>query len=300
MTSGAIADSLGISPRSVKRYITELRQIGAPVETTSDPAGYRLVPGAAFELPGIWFSHSELTALLFANELLESAEPGLMRDKLGQLRSKVERLMNAEQLGASGLSKRVRILRVAGRGTGNYFLAVAEAMASRKRLRIGYLGRTRKDDTTRIVSPQRLVHYRDNWYLDAWCHSRKDLRTFALERISSAKLLPTAAKDISDSKLHEVLATAFGIFSGKPRGTAVLVFSEYRARWVSEETWHPAQRGHFLPDGRYQLSLPYSDPRELTSEILKFGAGVEVIAPEELRESVRHEIERMHAQYQSS
>jgi proteasome accessory factor C len=68
--------------------------------------------------------------------------------------------------------------------------------------------------------------------------------------------------------------------------TAVLRFTAERARWVANEEWHPEQRGEFLPDGRYQLSLPYADPRELIMDILKYGPDVEVVAPDSLRAAV--------------
>ena len=68
---------------------------------------------------------------------------------------------------------------------------------------------------------------------------------------------------------------------------AKLRFSAERARWVGSEIWHPDQRGVFDPAGRYTLELPYRDDRELLLEILKHGAGVEVLAPEALRTKVR-------------
>jgi len=66
----------------------------------------------------------------------------------------------------------------------------------------------------------------------------------------------------------------------------VLVFTAERARWAAEERWHPAQRGRFLGDGRFELRIPYGDPRELVMDILKYGPDVEVVAPEELRQLV--------------
>lgn len=68
--------------------------------------------------------------------------------------------------------------------------------------------------------------------------------------------------------------------------TAVLRFIAERARWVASEEWHPEQQGRFLPDGRYELSLPYGDPRELIMDILKYGPDVEVMAPDDLRAAV--------------
>jgi len=72
--------------------------------------------------------------------------------------------------------------------------------------------------------------------------------------------------------------------------TAELVFSAERARWVADEDWHPAQVSDWLPDGRYRLKVPYSDPRELSMEILKHGAECEVLAPRALRELVHTQL----------
>lgn len=72
--------------------------------------------------------------------------------------------------------------------------------------------------------------------------------------------------------------------------TAILHFTEYRARWVAEEMWHPKQQGRFLADGRYELRIPYGKPHELIMDILKYGPDVEVIAPESLRQVVREKL----------
>ncbi len=186
---------------------------------------------------------------------------------------------------------------MAGRGAGPCFNAATTALVQRKRLKIEYHGRIRGDVTDREISPQRLVHYRDNWYLDAWCHLRKDLRSVALERIRVAKVSSRAALDVPEAKLDEHFAAAYGIFAGSPKQMAVLRFTAERARWVADEQWHPRQAGRFLDDGRYELQVPYSDPRELVMDILKFGASVEVVAPEELRVLVAKELAAASSQY---
>jgi predicted DNA-binding transcriptional regulator YafY len=140
----------------------------------------------------------------------------------------------------------------------------------------------------RDVSPQRLVHYRGNWYLDAWCHLRNDLRTFAIDGMRSVGLLDEPAREVAVKKLEDYLASGSGIMRADAGVTwAKLRFSIERARWVGSEVWHPDQRGVFDPSGRYTLELPYRDDRELLLEILKHGAGVEVLAPSELRAKVR-------------
>lgn len=182
---------------------------------------------------------------------------------------------------------------MAGRNTsGEHFQIVAGALLQRRRLVIRYHGRGKDEETQREISPQRLTHYRDNWYLDAWCHQRNALRSFAVDRLREAKALETRAKDIAEKKLDAHFASSYGIFAGKPEHTARLIFTPQRARWVAEEQWHPQQQGRILEDGSYELQIPYSDPRELAMDILKHGAEVEVVEPESLRELLQEQLQR--------
>ena len=167
------------------------------------------------------------------------------------------------------------------------FEIAARALLERKRLVLRYYNRQRDDETAREVSPQRLVHYRDNWYLDAWCHLREDLRSFAVDAIRSAELIDRPTREVPEQELDEVLAGGYGIFSGRDTQWAQLRFTAVRARWVSAELWHPRQRAHFEPDGAYVLEVPYSDDRELVMDILKFGPDVEVLRPPALRQRVQ-------------
>jgi predicted DNA-binding transcriptional regulator YafY len=283
---------------TVMRVIEELRNYGAPVEYLREANGYRYTPGKAFELPGIWFSPSELEALFVAEHLLERAEPGLLAETLAPLKQKLGAILKLEHLGRGELVRRVRILRMAGRGTGRYFNLIADALTRRRRLFIAYHSRSRDEATGREVSPQRLAHYRDNWYLDAWCHLRKGLRSFAVERIHDAQSRARPAINVAEKKLDAHFATAYGIFAGRPRHTARLRFTAGRARWVADETWHPQQYGHLDGDGSYILEIPYSDARELVMDILKHGPEVEVVSPASLRARLRKALELTLARYQ--
>ena len=141
-------------------------------------------------------------------------------------------------------------------------------------------------ETERVISPQRLVHYRDNWYVDAWCHLRKDLRSFAVDAIRAAEPLDERAKEIPKAELDDYLKGGYGIFAGKKVAWAKLKFSPLAARWVATQNWHSKQKGELEKDGSYCLSLPYSDDRELVMDILKYGPDVEVLEPEALRKRV--------------
>lgn len=170
-------------------------------------------------------------------------------------------------------------------------------MLQHKQLNIIYHSRSHDQQTERVISPQRLTHYRDNWYLDAYCHKRNALRSFAVERIVSSVLLDHAALEIIETELNEHFATSYGIFAGKANHTAVLRFTAERARWVADEQWHPQQQGEFMPDGSYELRIPYANETGLVMDILKHGAAVEVIAPQALRQTIMQNLRLAQEKY---
>ena len=94
-----------------------------------------------------------------------------------------------------------------------------------------------------------------------------------------------------------MLAAGYGIFSGSETEWAGLKFKPEQARWVMEEQWHPQQRTELLQDGSLLLELPYANPTELVMDILRYGAGVEVMAPPQLRRQVQDHLQSALAVY---
>jgi predicted DNA-binding transcriptional regulator YafY len=281
-----LCNQLECSRATLNRLLGELRTLGAPLLYDREHGGYRYDHKDTFELPGFWINAVELQALLTMEILLDQTESGPLTTLLVPIKSRITAVLNAHGLSADAQARRIRLVRIASRGGGPAFQAVADAVMQRKRLAINYFVRQRDEHTERIVSPQRLVHYRDNWYLDGWCHTRAALRSFALDAIREARLCDEPARDIDTATLDAHYASAYGIFAGTPTAWAVLRFSPMRARWLIAERWHAEQRGRVLDDGRYELSLPYADSRELVMDILKYGPDVEVVSPEELRREV--------------
>ena len=294
---------LECSEPTIFRLIRILRDIlGAPLQHDDEIGGYyyeRTAQGGTYELPGLWFNAKELQALLVFERLFENLEPGLLREHLKPLSSRIDELLNSKHLGLSEAATRVRVLGMAARPAGEWFHVLASATLQRRKLRLQYHGRGRDDLTQRTVSPQRIVHYRDNWYLDAWCELRKGLRSFAVDRVKQAVETTEKAQDVAENDLNEHYASSYGIFAGKANKTAVLRFSAERARWVADERWHPQQVGQYLMDGRFELQIPYRDERELIMDIMGHGAGVEVISPGTLRAGVAGQLRQALNQYES-
>lgn len=286
-----LMQELEISSATLKRDLAKLRdQLGIPIVYDRDAGGYRLDQTSAnsSELPGLWFSQDEVLALVTIQQMLTQLEPGLLGDKLKPLQDRLSELMEKHGLSSKDVAKRIRIVHAGKRRVKvKEFEAVAAATVARKRLKISHYNRQTGVTVEREVSPQRLVHYRDNWYLDAWCHLRDDLRNFSIDAIARLEVLPSAAKEASARSIDEALGAGYGIFGGTPKAWAVLKFTKERARWVERETWHVLQESRTEADGSYVLAVPYSDDREILGDIMRFGADVEVLEPRELRSKVQ-------------
>jgi len=293
---------LEVSRATFNRDLDALRdRLHAPIVYDPGMRGYRLgdpEPGAPrHELPGLWFNSRELHALLAFHHFLETLEPGLLTPHIAPLKERIEGLLETGDQALTEITRRIRILPQAARlAEPANFQYVAHALLNRKRLSFRYHGRARDDFSERMVSPQRLVHYRDNWYLDAWDHGKRALRTFAVERIHEIRITEQRAKDIAEARLDRHFASGYGIFAGRPKHKAVLRFSPAHARWVAEERWHPQQKG-WTENGHYLLEIPYSDDRELVLDILKHGPDVEVLRPKSLRGRVLEQLARAARQY---
>jgi predicted DNA-binding transcriptional regulator YafY len=296
-------DALGVSLATFKRDLEYMRdRLNAPIVWDRDANGYRFEQakgaGARYELPGLWFNPSEAQALLTLEHLIESMEPSLLGPHLEPLKTRLTALLSTGDHSIDEVRRRIRLIPFGTRPhEPKHFSLVASATLARQRVKIGYFNRTRDETTERTVSPQRIVYYRANWYLDAWCHLRNDIRSFAVDAIRAAEPVDARAKDVPDARLDEVLASGYGIFSGEKVQWAVLKFTPERARYVSNEEWHPKQKVKWLPDGRYQLEVPYASEKELAMDILKHGAEVEVVGPKPLRDEISRRLKEAAAQY---
>ncbi len=296
-------EELEVSRATFKRDMEYLRErLNAPIVWDREARGYRFesvkTTGPAYELPGLWFSPGELYALLAAQKLLADIEPGILATHVAPLHARLAALLEASGHAASEITQRVRLLSMARRTVEpRFFTDIAMALLERKRIEIDAWNRGRNEINTRTVSPQRLIHYRDNWYLDAWCHLRQGLRSFSIDTIQRVRVLREKARNVSDKALDAHYASAYGIFSGKPKARAVLRFSPERARWVAAERWHSQQQSEWLPDGSYLLRVPYADERELLMDILRHGRHVVVEAPISLKQQVAEEVAALHALY---
>ena len=292
---------LECSKSTLHRTINALKDyLNAPVVFDVEAGGYKYAKdasGETYELPGLWFTPRELQALAVMQRLLKDAGGGLLEEHLAPLARRLNELTKHQRLNLGEAASRLRFPAIGARAAGKEFGTVVSATLQRRKLWIEYHARSTDERTERTVSPQRVTHYRETWYLDAWDEERNALRSFSVDRINRAAVSDATAFDVPESELEEHYASAYGIFGGRADKVAVLRFTRDGAQWVADEKWHPQQEAAWLPDGRYELRIPYREPRELVMDIMRQGRNVEVVAPEELREQVREELNRAIAPY---
>jgi len=302
-----LMSELEVSRATLKRDLEYLRsRMGAPIEYDASVNGYRFgstaYVGQKHELPGLWFDETELYSLLMAQQLLAGLDTdGLLSRHLQPLLDRIRHLLasGGSDEAAEQLMQRVKIVTALRRPVpSRFFERVSAALLQRRRLHLRYLTRARRESSERDVSPQRLVHYRNTWYLDAWCHRVDALRRFALDAIEEASVLhESRAREVPMKRVQAEMDAGYGIYAGGRRQWAVLSFDAQAAQWASREEWHPQQQGRWCEDGRYELRLPYVDDTELVMDLLRQGAEVRVLEPASLVRAVRERLEAAAAQY---
>jgi predicted DNA-binding transcriptional regulator YafY len=302
----ALREELAVSPATLKRDLQYLRdRLHAPIVYDAFDNGYRFdkgaPAGARHELPGMWFSEHEIHALLTMHQLLAGLDDdGVLARHLQPMLERLQGLIGNDAAESRELMRRIKVIVTARRPVpSRWFELLGSALVQRRRVWLRYFKRSDRRVSEREVSPQRLVHYRATWYLDAWCHASDGLRRFALDAVREAKLLETKAKNVPVRELEAALDAGYGIYGGGDAKVrwATLLFDADAAQWVANEEWHPQQKARHLADGRYELQVPYTDATELAMDILRHGDSVQVLGDKALAAAIAERLRRAAAQY---
>jgi proteasome accessory factor C len=215
-----------------------------------------------------------------------------LNDYLQPLLSHVKNKLNAK----GRINQRTECIKIIPLGhqyiPDDIFLPLCQSVLDNTKVTVDYCDIEGKH-SRRELSPQRLVCYRNNWYLDAWCHLRQGLRTFWVPSIKSIEALTIKGHVIDEHWLTEQLESSYGIFDGEPKEIAHLRFTGQAVRRIHKAQWHPMQKQQMNDDGSLDMWVPYSNYHELMRDVLRYGAQAQVLAPESLKKAMRDEIALM-------
>jgi predicted DNA-binding transcriptional regulator YafY len=293
-----LADHFELSRKTAQRNIEFMRdRIMAPLEYDTSKKGYYYLD-ETYQLPNFPVTQEEILSVLLARNLLSYTAGGLISRAIHRFGKKL-----FAATGRFGLTQDQmdQAFSAAWHGyapaQGNLFRQVADALLNGLFIRFTYRSPATGQTTRRLAEPHHLQHYMASWVLIAWCRLRNDWRKLYLARMTDVVIKPETFNPKPADQWRYLLEGAFGIFQSGETVPVVLRFTPFRARWIQEQFWHPDQTITPLDNGGLELSFPVADFREVKLKILQFGADVVVISPDELRQEVQQEIEKMALAY---
>ncbi len=298
-----LACAVACHVRTVYRDLEALQAAGFPVTNAREGRRtvWSLLDPAKRSLP-VPFTLPELLALYLGRRLAAGLEGTVFYEALESLGAKIRLLLPPEM--AAHLDREQQAIAVAAPAAKRHeayrgvLEEIAAAVSAARRIDITYRAVSAARPTRRRVDPYRLLYHGGSFYLLAYCHLRKDIRVFAVDRIRRLAVTPEGFSPPEGLRAEDVLQADFGVFHGPP-ATVRVRFSPEAAPYVLEKTWHPSQRIAREPDGSVLFEAEVAGEEEIKRWVLKWGGQAEVLAPEGLRRAVASEAEALARRYAS-
>jgi len=284
-----LAADLEVSTKSIHRDIEFMRdRLELPLEYHPQRFGYHYTAEVT-SFPTMHITEGELVALVIAEKALEQYR-GTQFEKplLSAIRKIEQSLPDTISLNLADIEQTISF-RTRAEPVLNLeiFDALAKATAHRRQLELSYRKVGSRESESRLVDPYHLANINGEWYLFAYDHARKDIRTFVPARVQSAK--PTGRSFPSPQKfsLEQRLRGSFGVHSGQGEFEVVLRFNARVADLIREKKWHESQQIKNLKGGSVELRLKLTSLVEIERWVLSWGGDAAVVKPPELVERVR-------------
>lgn len=300
-----LAEKLEVTTRTIQRDVAYMRdQLGAPLEWDSARKGYTYGGREKeFTLPQLHLTEGELIALYLGQKLLSQYSGTPYEEPIRSAFEKVCLLLPETVSVDLSLVDQIVSFNVEPiRGDEEKVLAIysalAGAIANKRIVWMRYYSASSDKVAEREVDPYHLRFYEGAWYLIGYCHLRKEVRTFALDRILDIKVTEDGFDFPASFSLHDYLKDAFGLERGPRPVEVVILFDAHEARWIRERVWHPSQDVEIRPDGSLLLRLKVSGLGDIKRWLIGFGAHAQIISPPSLRQEVAEEIRALQKLYE--
>ena len=296
---GATIDELAASlpedfsrhPRTIRRDLQALETC-FPIYTdrVDGHVRWKLVEGFS-RVPAVQFSATELIALVFSRDLMRPLEGTAIKASFDLAVAKASSAL------PSGADSYVRSLQggfSVGLGPHKRYREhrhtveqLARAIANHRTVEMRYYTAARDTTSRRKVDPYHIWYAGGGLYLIGYCHMRRDVRMFAVDRIRSLAITNKPCQMPLGFDVDAYVRNALVVMRGGALLDVVLHFDRRTSAWVKDRIWHPSQKATFGKDGCLHLLLRVADTPELVGWVLSFGPGARVQSPESLRDAVR-------------
>ena len=290
ITVSSLAQYEEIPVRTAYRDLEALQEAGFPLYTENTDQGrlWFLMEDYALNLPQP-LTLTELMSLHLSEDLIRVFQGTMIHDSLESLFKKVraslppqtlaflDRVQSTFRVGIKPYKDYGRFREIVGQ--------VNRAALERQRIEITYHALRSETETVRKVDPFRIWFFEGTIYLIGYCHLRRDMRVFVLDRINDLRQTDETFEIPESFDLEEFLGHSFRVMRGRTHLVRVRISPEW-ARYVGEKIWHESQRTKELPDGGLEISFQAAGLEEIRNWVLSLGPEAEVLEPAELREMV--------------
>ena len=294
-----LAEHFGVSRRAIFDDRTfMIDRMGAPIEFDHEREGWYYTD-ETWSLASVIVTEGELLAFFLSVEISKRyLGTGLEKT----LRSAVEKLSKTIK---GAITVDLETLRSHYSFSGPSLLVENEqalidlhhAIADSRRVWMRYYTASRNEHTERVVHPYHLINIRGDWYLVAYDEFRQEFRSFSIGRIEDWKLQIEKFKRDPEFSITKYMGSAFQAERGGEAVDVVIQFAPQAARYIREKHWHDTQTIEELADGGLLLRFQTGGLGEVKRWVLQYGGDAEVIAPEQLREECKKEIQALMLRY---
>jgi len=287
--ASTLARDMEVSTKSIHRDLEFMRErLQLPLEYDGARFGYFYTQEVS-SFPTLQITEGELFALLVAEKALQQYR-GTTFEKplLSAFKKMAASLPDTISLNLADWEQTISF-RTSAEPILNLqiFDALAKATAQRKQLSITYRKPGQAKPEQRVVDPYHLANINGEWFLFAYDHLRKDIRTFVPVRIKALQRTGKTFVRPLKFSLEKTLRDSFGVHSGHEVFLVTIRFNAAAAPYIREKRWHPSQEMRELGKGSVELRLRLSSLGEIERWILGWGGNAIVVRPPELVASVR-------------
>jgi proteasome accessory factor B len=287
--ASTLAREIEVATKTIHRDLEFMRdRLNLPLEFNPTRNGYHYTEEVS-AFPTMQITEGELFALVVAEKALQQYRGTSFEKPLLSAIQKMEQALpdtislNLADMGQT-ISFRTRAEPVLNL---KIFDALARAVSQNEQLELAYRKPGQDRPEPRLVDPYHLANINGEWFLFAYDHARKDIRTFVPARIQSAKPTGKAFARSRKFSLEQRLRDSFGVHSGKGSHEVVIRFHSRVADYIREKKWHESQQLRELKGGGVELRMRLSSLIEIERWILSWGGDAKVVKPRELAEAVK-------------
>ncbi|HTY87269.1 MAG TPA: WYL domain-containing protein [Candidatus Acidoferrum sp.] len=293
--ASSLARDIEVATKTIHRDIEFMRdRLGLPIEYNSAKNGYAYTEEVS-AFPNLQITEGELFALIVAEKALQQYRgTNFEKPLLSAIKKMEQSLPDTISLNLAEVEQTISF-RTRAEPILNLeiFDALAKAAARRQQIELTYRKPGQPEPEKRVVDPYHLANINGEWYLFAYDHARKDIRTFVPARMQSVKPTGKSFDRPQKFSLEQRLRDSFGVVSGEGKYEVVIRFNAHAADYIREKKWHESQQLRELKGGGVELKLKLSSLREIERWVLSWGGDARVVKPRELAAAVREAARRM-------